>query len=42
MNKQKRIDMSVRHYFITISNKDKGQSFTRADKRTTSQDLVLF
>lgn len=42
MNKQNRIDMSVRSFFITILNKDKAKSFTRADTRTISQDLVFF
>lgn len=42
MIKQKRIDISVRPSFVTIFNKDKAKSFTRADTRTISQDLVLF
>lgn len=42
MNKQKRVDISVRASFITILNKYKDQSFTRADTMTISQDLVLF
>lgn len=42
MNKQKRVDISVRPSFITILNKHKDQSFTRADTMTISQDLVLF
>ena len=42
MNKQKRIDMSVLHYFITILNKGKEKNFTRADARAISQEFVLF
>lgn len=42
MNKQKRIDISVRPTIITVLNKGKAQSFTRADTRTISQELVLF